>query len=72
MAKLKHMTQEERQERYKKLMTQPVGVLIELIVKLEEDNEKTREYRKRLMQIRNLATDKEDRRPIGRPKKEED
>ena len=66
------MTQEERQERYKKLMTQPVGVLIELIIKLEEDNEKTREYRKRLMQIRNLATDKEDRRPIGRPKKEED
>ena len=64
------MTQEERNERYKKLMTQPVGVLIELIIKLEEENEKTRDYRRRLMQIRNLATDPGERRPIGRPKKD--
>ena len=65
------MTQEERNARYQKLMTQPVGVLIELIIKLEEENEKTRELRRRLMQIRNLATDPGERRPIGRPKKED-
>ena len=64
------MTQEEKQERYKKLMAQPIGVLIEHIIRLEEENEKTREYRKRLMQIRNLSTDPGERRPIGRPKKE--
>lgn len=66
------MTTEEKSERYRKLMTQPVGVLIEHILRLEEENEKTRDYRRRLMQIRNLATDKEDRRPIGRPKKDVD
>lgn len=64
------MTQEERNTRYQKLMTQPVGVLIEHIIRLEEENEKTRELRKRLMQIRNLATDPGERRPIGRPKKD--
>lgn len=64
------MTQEERNTRYQKLMTQPVGVLIEHIIRLEEENEKTRELRRRLMQIRNLATDPGERRPIGRPKKD--
>lgn len=64
------MTTEEKSERYRKLMTQPVGVLIEHIIRLEEENEKTRELRRRLMQIRNLATDPGERRPIGRPKKD--
>ena len=64
------MTQEERNTRYQKLMTQPVGVLIEHIIRLEEENEKTRELRRRLMQICNLATDPGERRPIGRPKKD--
>lgn len=66
------MTTEEKSERYRKLMTQPVGVLIEHIIRLEEENEKTRELRRRLMQIRNLATDPGERRPIGRPKKQEE
>lgn len=64
------MTDQERNERYKKLMTQPVGVLIELIIKLEEENEKTRDYRRRLMQIRNIALDPDERRAPGRPKKD--
>ncbi len=64
------MTQEERNERYQKLMTQPIRVLIEHILRLEEENEKTRDYRRRLMQIRNIATDPGERRPIGRPKKD--
>lgn len=64
------MTTEEKNERYQKLMTQPIRVLIEHILRLEEENEKTRDYRRRLMQIRNLATDPGERRPIGRPKKD--
>lgn len=64
------MTPEEKKERYEKLMTQPIRVLIEHILRLEEENEKTRDYRRRLMQIRNLATDPGERRPIGRPKKD--
>lgn len=38
--KLPHMTQEERNTRYQKLMTQPVGVLIEHIIRLEEETKK--------------------------------
>ena len=65
------METEERNQRYQQLMTLPVNVLIETIIRLEEENQKTREYKKRLQQIRNLATPKEERRPIGRPKKED-
>ena len=65
------MENEERQNRYKQLMNQPVNTLIELIIKLEDDGKETREYRKRLMAIRNLATPPEERRCKGRPKKEE-
>lgn len=65
------MENEERQNRYKQLMNQPVNTLIELIIKLEDDVKETREYRKRLMAIRNLATPPEERRGKGRPKKDE-
>lgn len=60
----------ERKERYQQLMALPVNVLIELVIKLEEENKTTRDLRKRLMQIRNIATPVEERRPAGRPKKE--
>lgn len=65
------MENEERQNRYKQLMNQPVNTLIELIIKLEDDVKETREYRKRMMAIRNLATPPEERRGKVRPKKEE-
>lgn len=42
------MTQEEKQERYKKLMTQPIGVLIEHIIRLEEENEKNKRVQETL------------------------
>lgn len=63
--------QEKRQARMEQLYQKPVGELVRMIIELEEEVGKTKEYRRRLMQIRNLATDKEDRRPIGRPKKED-
>lgn len=51
-------------------MALPMNVLIELLLKLEEENKETRELRRRLLQIRNIATDPGERRPIGRPRKD--
>ena len=65
------MTNQERDERYQKLMGMPVSVLIETIIKLEEQVALTKEYRKRLLQIRNLATDPGERRRVGRPSNKE-
>lgn len=64
------MTPEERQKRIAQLYQMPVNVLIELVVKLEEDVAETRDLRKRISAIRNLATDPEERRGKGRPRKE--
>lgn len=52
-------------------MTLPLNTLIELVIKLEEENKTTRELRKRLMQIRNIATPVEERSKPGRPRKED-
>lgn len=51
-------------------MALPMNVLIELLLKLEEENKETRELRKRLQQIRNIATDPGERNPVGRPRKD--
>ena len=64
------MTTEERNKRREQLMALPMNVLIELIIKLEEENKPARELRRRLLQIRNIATDPGERRPIGRPRKD--
>ena len=62
--------QEKRQARMEQLYLKPVGELVRMIIELEEEVGKTKEYRKRLIQIRNIATPQEERRPIGRPRKE--
>lgn len=51
-------------------MSLPMNVLIELVIKLEEENKETRELRKRLQQIRNISTNPGERNPVGRPRKE--
>lgn len=61
------MTIEERQKRTAQLYAMPVNVLIELVIKLEEDNKAVRELRRRLNMIRNIATDPDERRGRGRP-----
>ena len=66
------MTQEEKDKRYYQLLNQPVPALIERIIMLEDENEKTRDLRRRLMQIRNLTLDPGERRPVGRPRKEKE
>ena len=62
---------EKRQARMEQLYLKPVGELVRMIIELEEEVNKTKDYRKRLMQIRNIATDPGERRPIGRPRKED-
>lgn len=64
------MGTEERNKRREQLMALPMNVLIELVIKLEEENKETRDLRKRLQQIRNIATDPGERNPVGRPRKE--
>ena len=66
------MTQEDKDKRYYQLLNQPVPALIERIIMLEDENEKTRDLRRRLMQIRNLTLDPGERRPVGRPRKEKE
>lgn len=65
------MDTEARNKRREYLMTLPLNTLIELVIKLEEENKTTRELRKRLMQIRNIATPVEERSKPGRPRKED-
>lgn len=60
-----------QEERMRQLLSKPVVELCEIILRLEEENAKVKEYRKRLVQIRNLALDPEERRGKGRPKKED-
>lgn len=64
------MDTEERNKRREQLMSLPMNVLIELVIKLEEENKETRELRKRLQQIRNISTNPGERNPVGRPRKE--
>lgn len=60
-----------QEERMRQLLSKPVVELCEMILRLEAENVKAKEYRKRLVQIRNLATPVEERRGKGRPKKED-
>ncbi len=62
--------QEKRQARMEQLYQKPVGELVRMIIALEEENEKTKDYRRRLLQIRNICLDPSERSRPGRPKKE--
>ena len=60
----------ENDERVRYLLSKPVTELVNMIIRLEEENKNARELRRRLLQIRNIATDPGERRPIGRPRKD--
>ena len=62
--------QEKRQARMEQLYQKPVGELVRMIIALEEENEKTKDYRRRLLQIRNICLDPSERSRPGRPRKE--
>lgn len=60
---------EERNERFEQLYNKPVSELVRMIVALEDENIKLKEYRARFMKIRNLVIPDEDKRKQGRPAK---
>ena len=62
---------EERNERIEQLYNKPVNELVRMIVSLEEENNKLKEYRARLIKIRNLVVSDEEKRKQGRPSKAE-
>jgi hypothetical protein len=59
-------------ERTMQLMAKPVTELCQMIVSLEAENERLRDYRAKLIKIRNILTPEEERRKQGRPKKGEE
>ena len=58
-------------ERTQQLLAKPVTELCEMIISLQEENEKLKEYRSRLIKVKNLLADDNERRGKGRPKKDE-
>lgn len=62
---------EERNERFEQLYNKPVNELVRMIVTLEEENMKLKDYRARLIKIRNLVVPDEEKRKQGRPSKSE-
>lgn len=61
----------EMSERMQQLLGKSVTELCQMIIQLESDNERLKEYRSKLIKIRNLVTPEEERRKQGRPRKEE-
>ncbi len=59
-------------ERTMQLMGKPVTELCQMIISLQEENERLRDYRSKLIKIRNILTPEEERRKQGRPKKGEE
>jgi len=63
---------EAREERRKVLMGKPISDLIDTILFLEEENAKAKEWRSKLIKIRNIITPEGEKRSQGRPRKEEE
>lgn len=65
------MNEIEYNERMKQLLNKSPLELCDIIIKQEEEIHKSKEYRTRLLKILNLATEPENRRQRGRPRKDE-
>lgn len=59
-------------ERTQQLLAKPVTELCQMIISLQEENEKLKDYRSKLIKIKNIITPEEERRKQGRPKKGEE
>lgn len=57
-------------ERFQQLLNKPVSELVNMIMSLEEENEKLKEYRTRLIKVRNLVVPDDEKRKQGRPRKD--
>lgn len=60
----------EVSERTQQLLAKPITELCEMIVSLEEENKRLREYRTKLIKVRNLIVPDEEKRKQGRPRKD--
>lgn len=58
-------------ERMQDLMNKPVAELCQMIIGLEAEVERMKVYRSKLLKIRNLVVEENEKRPQGRPKKSE-
>lgn len=65
------MTSEHKQALTEALMKKTVGELINIIILQEEQLESAKILRRRMVQIRNIVLDPEERRRPGRPLKNE-
>lgn len=59
----------ENSERMQQLLAKPVAELCQMIISLESENTKLKEYRSRLIKIRNLVVPDDEKRKQGRPAK---
>lgn len=65
------LTEDQKNALRENLYGKSVRELVEYIIQVQEELQEAKEIRRRLIQIRNLATPKEERRSVGRPRKEE-
>jgi len=63
---------EKRAARKAQLMTKNFNELCELVLFLEEEVERGKQWRKKLIQVRNIVTPQDEKRRQGRPTKEEE
>lgn len=61
----------EMNDRMQQLLAKPVTELCQMIIQLEEENQRMKEYRSKLLKIRNILTPEDERRRQGRPSKSE-
>ena len=61
----------EQNDRVNELMNKPVMALVQRIIELEQENEDLKEYRSRLIKVRNILAEEADKRGKGRPRKDE-
>ena len=64
------MTEEQKSALREQLYGKSVRELVEYIIAAQEELEEAKQLRRRMMQIRNLCLDPEQRRKPGRPKKD--
>lgn len=65
------LSEDQKNALRENLYGKSVRELVEYIIQAQEELQEAKEIRRRLIQIRNLATDPKDRRSVGRPKKGE-
>lgn len=65
------MTEEQKNARREYYYSKSIKELVEMLIEAEDELTEAKSLRRRLMQIANLCKDPKDRRPPGRPKKNE-